>query len=122
MNSTKLIAVYNAHGGFQGELTYLMGKIMGKTQCALCDITHGLNPLGKSSWKQAASAAPLPLETVHLNEMDARTARVMATTNAPAIIMLSDEADYELVNTAEIEECAKDPQRLLDLINSKINA
>lgn len=45
----KLIGIYNANGGFLGELAYLAGHMVGRTGCELCSITH--TPLWKKpSW------------------------------------------------------------------------
>ncbi|MBV7296023.1 hypothetical protein KRX51_08885 [Corynebacterium sp. TAE3-ERU12] len=120
MSDSQLVGVYNANGGVMGELSYLKGKITGEAHCDLCDITHGLNPRGKASWRQKAQESPIPITTVHLNEMDSRTAAVMAHEDAPAIVLLDPEGDRVLINTAELAQCDKDPQRLLDLINRKL--
>ncbi|MCS4536153.1 hypothetical protein [Corynebacterium sp. HS2168-gen11] len=120
MTNLKLVGVYNANGGLNGELAYLKGKLSGTTHCALCDITHGYNPLGKRSWKQAAACSNVPISTVHLNEMDARTAAVMATTTAPAIVLLADAGDRVFITSEELETCDKDPNALLTLINTKL--
>ena len=41
MNRIKsVVGVYNSDGGIIGELTYVAKKIMGKTKCDLCSLTH----------------------------------------------------------------------------------
>ena len=35
-----LVAVYHADGGVRGELSYVLGRLLGTAHCALCDITH----------------------------------------------------------------------------------
>ena len=50
---SELIGVYNADGGLVGEATYLVGHLLGRTQCALCDVTH--SPVRrKPAWESAA--------------------------------------------------------------------
>ena len=52
-----LVGIFDADGGLRGELRYVIDKLAGRGHCALCDITHGLNPLGKRSFKEACAAA-----------------------------------------------------------------
>lgn len=117
----KLVGVYNANGGLMGELSYIAGKVSGSTHCALCDITHGLNPLGKKEWKEAMQCFPVPIEMVHLNEMDERTSALVKGTTPPVIVLLSPEEDRILITTEEIEGCNKDPQALVDLILERLS-
>lgn len=35
-----LIGIYNANGGFRGEISYFFGHLVGAVKCELCDITH----------------------------------------------------------------------------------
>ncbi|MDR9363384.1 MAG: hypothetical protein RI590_04635 [Microbacteriaceae bacterium] len=47
----KLIGVYNANGGFVGELAYFFGHLIGIRDCKLCDVTH--SPVKKkAAWKE----------------------------------------------------------------------
>jgi len=43
----KLIGVYNADGGFAGELAYFFGHLVGLRSCTLCDVTH--SPIRKKT-------------------------------------------------------------------------
>lgn len=63
----KLYAIYDADGTLLGELSYLKDKCLGKAECALCDLSHGWNPLGKASWRQRQGLAA-SLEWVHRDE------------------------------------------------------
>ena len=42
MDAIEVVGVYHANGGVLGEIAYVFGKILGQTECALCDVTHGL--------------------------------------------------------------------------------
>ena len=64
----KLTAVYHAKGSLTGELTYLIGKLVGVTSCALCDITHG-TIREKASFAACRHSIPVSFDTVHLDEM-----------------------------------------------------
>lgn len=116
----RLVGVYNARGGLLGEISYVTGKLAGATHCALCDITHGLNPLGRKEWKQALHCLPIPIELVHLNEMDSRTAKVVAQTTPPAVLLLTPQQDRVLIDKADLEACGKEPQALVELILERL--
>lgn len=123
MNSqVELIGIYNANGGLFGELSYLTQHLFQKKHCALCNITHGMNPLGKASWKQAASGLSVPIRTLHLNERDARMIAVMAKSSAPVILLLSPEGDRILLDAHELEICQGDPKALVKAIEDKLSA
>ena len=80
---TRFIGVFDADGGVWGELRYLVGKVTGSSACALCDVTHGLNPRGKAAWRACTSSFPVPLTTVHRNEQGPALAAV--TAGSPAV-------------------------------------
>ncbi|HLP23998.1 MAG TPA: hypothetical protein VK139_08180 [Microbacteriaceae bacterium] len=67
----RLIGVYDANGGFAGELAYIVGHAFGVRECALCDITH--SPVAKkAAWKQLErnllSDRGIRFTLVHRNE------------------------------------------------------
>ena len=64
----RIIAIYDADLSILGELTYAIGKVTGTRSCALCDITHGFNPLGKRSWRGYCDDRP-EVEWLHRNEI-----------------------------------------------------
>jgi hypothetical protein len=43
----RLIGIYKADGGIIGEVSYLVGHLLGTKECNLCDITH--SPLKKKA-------------------------------------------------------------------------
>ncbi|MDM4718114.1 hypothetical protein QTQ03_00335 [Micromonospora sp. WMMA1363] len=91
----RLVGVYHADGGLRGELTYLIGKLRGTTECALCDITHrGLGR--KREWREFVPTLGVPVHLVHLNERNAdiraasegRTPCLLAVTDAGSVLLL----------------------------------
>ena len=38
----ELVGVYHADGSLLGEARYVVGKILGRAHCSLCDITHDM--------------------------------------------------------------------------------
>lgn len=121
-HQSELIGIYNANGGLLGELSYLTQHLFHKTHCALCDITHGMNPFGKPAWKQELAQLSLPMRTLHLNERDARMIAAMNNNPAPLILLLSPEKDQVLLDASELEACQGDPEKLAKEIERKLKA
>ena len=63
-----LYAIYDADGSFMGEIRYLRDKCLGKAECALCDLSHGWNPIGRSDWRRRKGLAA-SLNWLHLDEL-----------------------------------------------------
>ena len=53
-----LIGIYDADASITGAIRYLLRKVFSNYTCALCDLTHGWNPLGKSAWRKRAETEP----------------------------------------------------------------
>ena len=66
VNVVRLVGVYNADGTVFGELSYFVGKRLGRAHCALCDITHGL-VRERPAWQECVAALPVPFEMFHRN-------------------------------------------------------
>ena len=64
----RILAIYDADLSVIGELAYAVGKLTGTRSCALCDITHGLNPFGKQVWRNYCEDRP-EVEWLHRNEI-----------------------------------------------------
>ena len=105
------VGIYDADGGLSGELRYVAGKLLGRGKCALCDITHGWNPMGSKSWKQAWSVSDVKLELWHRNEATAE--QLAATTGLPAILRYRDGQWSEAIPASEIAQYLGAPDALL---------
>ena len=83
---TRLVGVYRAEGSLRGEVAYVLGKLLGRAHCSLCDITH--SPLHrKAAWDRMATGLGVPFELVHLDERDAATAAlVTGWDDSPAVL------------------------------------
>ena len=112
----KLIGIYHADGGLWGELRYVIGKVIGVNHCALCDLTHGWSPREKSEFRRCKTELSVPLETLHLNEQNEALAR-FTLGQTPCIVLDQGESLSLAVSAQELEECAGDLRRLLDLVN-----
>ena len=69
----KLTGVYNARGTFTGELSYVLGRIAGRTHCGLCDVTHGFRLRERPEWRRERKRLPVAFEAVHLDERSPRS-------------------------------------------------
>ena len=113
----KLVGIYNANGSVLGELKYLVGKLTGQSDCALCDITHG--PFrGKADFRDAQQALDIPFENLHLDELepDLQSFR----NHAPCIVAICDSQYSLLITSAELKQCKGDVVHLFDLIKFRL--
>jgi hypothetical protein len=65
-----LIGVYKADGGILGELSYVLGHLVGLKNCSLCDITH--SPVKKKASfkdfeKKLLTEKNMDIRLVHMN-------------------------------------------------------
>ena len=81
----EVVGVYDADGGVLGELAYVVSHLLGRTDCALCDVTHG-SLRRKPEWDAMASRLPVPLRLVHRNEMTEGERAASALSGLPAAI------------------------------------
>ena len=85
MAITEYIGVYHADGGLVGEAKYVLGHLLGRTHCSLCDITH--SPVRrKKQWDACVDSLGVPFRLYHLNEMPADVAAMVATTGSPVVL------------------------------------
>ena len=78
-----LVGVYDARGTVRGEMAYWIGARLGRTHCALCEVTHGLFA-ERADWRAARDALPVPFTTYHLDDQPAE-ARACAGGRAPVV-------------------------------------
>ena len=98
MPVTRLIGVYRADGGLVGELRYLVGHYLRSESCSLCEITH--SPWRrKAEWDAAVDALGIPVDLLHLNELDPRLAAfvgdraacVVAQTDTDLVLLITND-------------------------------
>lgn len=118
---TRLVGVYHADGDLRGELTYWIKARFGAAHCALCDITHGTFRR-RSDWTACEQRLGVEFTTFHLND---RPSDVAATSEGATPCVLAGTADgtlVMLVGPAELEQCAGDPERLMEAISQAATA
>lgn len=88
---TEYVGVYHADGGIVGEAKYVVGHLLGRVHCALCDITH--SPVRrKKAWDQLVAELGVPFRLYHLNEMPPDVADVVAQAGSPVLLARTDGA------------------------------
>ncbi len=85
----EFVGVYNADGGVRGEVRYVVGHLLGRAECALCDITH--SPVRrKKQWDRFVVDRGVPWRLLHLNEMPADVATLVAQAGSPLVLARTD--------------------------------
>lgn len=113
-----LFAIYDADSTLMGELAYVLGKLRGARPCALCDISHGWNPLGKSAWRAARCSTP-QLTWLHKNEQDAELCALTAG-QLPAVVIRHGGGQQILVTREELEQTQGDYAAFESLLAAKL--
>ncbi len=119
--NARIVAVYNANGGIMGELSYVIGKVLGNTHCALCDISHGNSIKAKAQWRQRVASFPIPVQAVHINEMDKATQQA-SQGQSPVVVYLDGKNDHIVMTDEELESCQASPQLFFDKLLEKIES
>lgn len=116
----RLVGVYDADGTWRGEVAYWIGARLGRTHCALCEITHSTFR-EKRSWRQCAAEMPVPFETVHRDEQS--SALAAATGNAvPCVVAETDRRRFVLLDAPALEACGGSPDALAGAIEAAVDA
>ena len=114
----RVVGIYNADGGVSGELRYAMDKILGRSDCGLCELTHGWNAFGKRSWRDACRASPVPIELIH---RDVATESQLAAAGLLPAVLMGDEGNWRLAADRElIASLRKDPAGFLDHLETEL--
>ena len=112
----RFVGIYNAENGLSGELRYVLGKLTSdkSKKCELCEITHGLNPFGKPSWKKELSNTTVDFHLLH--KYEATNQQIEATSGLPSILEFSDNAWIEVFDARAIAEMNGSPFQLFQAI------
>ena len=106
----RIIAIYDADLSILGELTYAIGKVTGTRSCALCDITHGFNPLGKRSWRGYCDDRP-EVEWLHRNEVSDEMLTQLPS-SPPCVIKRDAQGCFStLLDTSDLSSCEGEVDR-----------
>ena len=103
----RILAIYDADLTVLGEIAYAIGKVSGTRSCSLCDISHGLNPLGKKSWRSYCTTRP-EIEWIHRNDLDDEM-RSTLTCELPCVVVRDSTGCCQiLLNSTELSDCNGD--------------
>lgn len=103
----RLVGVYHADGGLRGEAAYVIGHLLGRAHCSLCDVTH--SPWRrKPAWDAMVVRLGIPVDLVHLNERDERVAAASADT--PCVLAEVDGDYVPLLGPADLDGVGGDVQ------------
>ena len=111
----KVIGIYNARGSITGELAFLFGRFTGRTECALCDITHG--PFKKkTAFSRAQQTLGVPFEILHLDELDSTL--YSFKDSAPCVVAVRGSECSILLSKAELALCDSEVERFFDSLKA----
>ena len=97
----RIVGVYHAEGSIGGELRYALGKLIGSTHCALCDISHaGIRE--KAEFRACRTRHVVPIETVHLDERD-EVVSAFTEGKTPCVVGLTSEGPVMLLDALALE-------------------
>lgn len=112
----RLVGVYDADGTFFGELAYVVGHLLGRRSCALCDITHG-GLKRRPEFDEAAATLGVPFDLRHRDERSPALA-TLTEGALPCVVAEGDGEQLVLVDRATLARCGKDPAALIHAIRS----
>lgn len=101
----ELIGVYDADGTLLGEARYWIGARLGRTHCALCDITHGLFT-ERADWRACRDELDVEFRTYHRNDAPADV--LAAGSPAPFVVARTDRGLVALLGPEELDACSGD--------------
>lgn len=97
---TEILGVYNADGGLRGEAAYVVGKVLGRVHCGLCDVTH--SPVRrKQTWDALVARSRVPLRVVHRNELEAHEAEALVGLQLPCVLGRRRDGGYDVLLDAD---------------------
>lgn len=97
----RLVGVYDADHTLQGELRYWVGARLGRSHCALCDISHGWVRT-KHQWREYRAGLGVPFDTVHRDDQPEGT-RALGT--LPLVAAETDHTFVLLLDGDALERC-----------------
>jgi hypothetical protein len=102
----RFIGVYDADGSLRGELSYWVGARLGRTHCALCDITHSL-VRERADWKECRASLPVPFELYHRDDQPLEV-RAAADREPPYVLADAGDELVVVLDRAALDACRGD--------------
>ena len=103
----RYLGVYDADGGIAGELRYVVGHLLGRAECALCDVTH--SPVRrKRTWDAFVATLAVPFDLRHRNELTEAERAAVLPMGLPVVAAETDAGWRPLLDRVALEACAGD--------------
>ena len=119
-----LIGVYNADGGVIGELSYVLGHLIGVRSCSLCDISHSPVKM-KSSFKalkrELIEQHGIAVKMIHRNERNEREAKASEGREPCVLLEYQDQSISMFFDSAELKTLAGNVESFEKLILSRLD-
>lgn len=112
----RLIGVYDADGTLRGELAYWVGARLGRTHCALCDITHGLLR-ERSEWAACRTGFSVPFDLYHRDDQP-ESVRGFIGSRLPAVVAETEQGFVLLVGPDVLQGCSGSVEQLVDALTA----
>ncbi len=119
-----LIGVYNADGGIIGELSYVLGHLIGLRNCSLCDISHSPVKM-KSSFKtlqrELLEQHGIDVRMIHRNERNERETTASEGREPCMLLQHADQSISMFLDSAELKTLAGNVESFEKLIYSRLD-
>ncbi|HMQ25015.1 MAG TPA: hypothetical protein PKA98_03440 [Acidimicrobiales bacterium] len=117
----RIVGVYDADHTLWGELSYWVGARLGRTHCALCDITHGTFR-AKPEWGVCRSRLGVPFDTFHRDDQPAAVRDAVAGAAPVVVAETEDGSIVPLLDGAALDACGGSVDLLVVATESAIVA
>ncbi len=101
MQVTEIAGVYDADGGIAGEASYVIGTLLGRAHCSLCDITHA-TVRRKPEWDAMVRRLGIPFRLMHRNEMPREIKEAVGDEPLAIVLARADGQWRPLLSAAEL--------------------
>ena len=112
----QLVGVYDADGSVLGEMAYVVGHLLGRRTCALCDITHG-SLKRRPDFDDAAAMLGVPFVLLHRDEISAEISELIDS-ELPCVVAETAGQRTVLLDRDALVACGKSPAALVEAIRS----
>jgi len=114
----RLVGVYDADSTLRGELAYWIGARLGRSHCALCDITHGL-VRERADWRTCRAGLPVPFDTFHRDDQPDIIRAALAGVY-PAVVAETTAGVVMLLDPRQLAVCAGSVDQLVMAIEEQV--
>lgn len=119
-----LIGVYNADGGVLGELSYVLGHLIGVRSCSLCDITHSpikMKAAFKALQRELLEQHSIDVKMIHRNERNGRETKASAGREPCLLLEHADQSISMFLDSAELKTLDGSVKSLERMIYSRLD-